>query len=170
MRKPLLVALSLCLAVALLSPAIAQAQEEEGPGSRYVTVTSFKVPFNERPKVIPFIINGVMPNLQLNPNVLNARLLFHNWGSDASDVVIVAEYENIEDIHADCGQPCEDYFEANPEPEEGDEGYAEFQEAQEAFSKYYSRHRDEIYVAPMEEAVVEGNFMGTVGVEEEEEE
>lgn len=170
MKKTLLLAVSVCLTFALLAPAIAEAQEDEEPEARYVVVTSFKVPYYDRDKVVPFVVDRVLPGTQLNPKVVTARLLFHNWGSDAADMAIVAEYENIEDIHAECGAPCEEYYEANPSPEEGEAGYEEFREQQKAFDKYYARHSDEIYFTPMEEAVVEGAFQGTVGYEEEEEE
>lgn len=165
-----LCALSLSVALAGL-PASADAQqqeEEEGPGTRVTTVTSFQVPFNDRPVVMPFLVERVIPATQLNPNVITFRVLLHNWGGDASDVTLVAEYADFADIEAECGQPCDDYFEAHPAPEEGEDGYEDFQEAQRLFSKYYSHHRDEIYVAPMSLAKVEGTMMGPVGGPEDE--
>lgn len=159
----LLVAVSL-----VVLPASVDAQEDEGPGNRVVTVTSFKVPFNDRPVVMPFLIERFVPATQLNPNVISFRVLLHNWGGNASDVMIVAEYDDISEIESDCGQPCDDYYEAHPAPEEGEEGYADFQKAQELFNKYYAHHRDEIYVAPMMVAKVEGEMMGPVGGPEDE--
>lgn len=154
--------------VLLPSALVAQEDEQEEPGTRVTTVTSFEVPFQHRPQVMPFLMERVIPATQLNPNVINFRVLLHNWGGNASDVHLVAEYADIADIESDCGQPCDDYFEANPAPEEGDEGYEDFQEAQELFDKYYSHHRDEILVAPMMAAKVEGEMMGPVGGPEDE--
>lgn len=172
MKKSLLFALSVCLTVGLLAPEIVLAQEaeEEGPQGRYVTATIFEIPFNERSKVFPFMTERFLPGWQLNPHVRNLRVLTHNWGSNASEVVILAEYDSFADIDAECGAPCDEYYDANPAPEEGDEGFAEFDEQSTAFNKYYGKHKDEIYFTPLEEAVVEGQFQGTVGMEEEEEE
>jgi len=156
--------LALVIAGSLVAlPASTDAQEDEGPGNRILTVTSFRVPFNHRPQVFPFMVERVLPQTQLNPHVLNFRVMLHNWGGNASDVVIVAEYDDIADIEADCGQPCDDYYEAHPAPEEGEEGYEEFQEAQELFNKYYAHHKDEIYTSPMGLGKVEGEMMGPVG-------
>ncbi len=142
---------------------LAQDGDDEEPVTRIVTVTSFKLPFQHRSTVIPWMQKYVLPGTQLNPLAINFRLVFHNWGSDAADVVLVTEYASWADIEADCGQPCDDYDEANPEPEEGEEGYEAYEEAQALFSKYFSRHRDEIYSTPMGMAKVEGELMGPVG-------
>lgn len=161
--------LLLALSAALFAPLALQAQDqgEEEPGMRIVTVTTFKVPFYDRDKVFPFMRRYVLPAAQLNPNVLNYRVLWHNWGADASQVIISAEYEDITKIEAECGQPCSDYFEANPEPEEGDEGYETFRQQEEAFAKYYAQHSDEIYVTPMGAAKIEGQMQGRVGMSDE---
>lgn len=163
MKKPLWIVLAVCLAAGLVVPGNAVAQEE-GPGSRIVTATSFHVPFYDRDVVFPFMEEYFLPGIQLNPNVLNSRVLVHNWGSDATMVVIVSEYEDFASIDADCGAPCEEYFEQHPAPEEGDPDY----EAFELFAKYYAKHADEIYFTNMENAVVEGRMMGTVGHQEPE--
>ncbi len=143
--------------------AVAQDADDEGPGVRVVTVTSFQLPFQARSTVIPWMQKNFLPGVQLNPHAITTRVLFHFWGSDAADVVMVAEYASWADVTADCGQPCDDYNEANPAPEEGDEGYEAFQEAADLFSKYYTHHHDEIYNAPMGMAKVEGEMMGPVG-------
>jgi hypothetical protein len=155
--------------LAATAPPIA-AQEEEGPGARVVTVTSFEVPFADRGTVIPFMVERFLPGMQLNPNAINVRVLFHNWGGNAADMAIVAEYASFEDIESDCGQPCDDYYDANPPPEEGTPEREEFNKAAALWSKYYSHHRDEIYVTPMGMAKVEGVMMGPVGGEADEEE
>ncbi|MFQ5530828.1 MAG: hypothetical protein ACE5FP_10850, partial [Gemmatimonadota bacterium] len=105
---------------------------------------------------------------QLNPHVLTSRVLFHAWGSNADQIIMVAEYASLADVDAECGQPCDDYFEANPAPEEGDEGYEAFVEGRDAFLKYYSHHSDEIYAAPMGLATTEGEVLGRVGPAEDE--
>ncbi len=149
--------------------AIAQDGDDEEPVTRVVTVTSFSLPFQHRETVIPWMQKYFLPGQQLNPAAITTRVLFHNWGSDAADVVLVTEYASWADIEADCGQPCDDYDEANPEPEEGEEGYEAYEEAADLFTKYFSRHRDEIYVAPMDMAKVEGEMMGPVGGPEDDE-
>lgn len=164
-----------CLAAAaalfMAHPGESMAQEQqEGPGTRVMTVTTFDVPIQHRSTVMPFIVQRVAPSSQLNPKVLNYRIMLHNWGGNAAEVVMISEYANIADIESDCGQPCDDYFEANPAPAEGDEGYEDFQKAQELFQKYYSHHTDEIYSAPMMVAKVEGEMMGPVGGPDQEDE
>ena len=157
-------ALALLASASLLAlPASLEAQEDEGPGSRVTTVTSFDVPIQHRSTVMPFIVRRVAPATQLNPKVINYRIMWHNWGGNASNVIIMAEYADIADIESDCGQPCDDYYDAHPAPEEGEEGYEDFQKAQEMFQKYYSHHKDEIFVSPMMLAKVEGEMMGPVG-------
>lgn len=165
MKKQVLLAAGVGMLMGWSMPqvAIAQDGDDEGPGTRIVTVTTFKLPFQHRATVIPWMQKYVLPGGQLNPAAITTRVLFHNWGSDAGDVVLVAEYASWADIEAECGQPCDDYDEANPEPEEGEEGYEAYQEAQALFSKYFSRHHDEIYVAPMGMAKVEGEMMGPIG-------
>lgn len=162
----------MCAAVvgaALALPTGAVAQEEEGPGQRVMTVTSFDVPFNDRNVVLPFMMERIVPGTQLNPKVINFRVSFHNWGANADQVLMIAEYADFADIESDCGQPCDDYYDANPAPEEGEQGYEDFQKAQRLFNKYYAHHSDEIYVSPMGVAKVEGEMMGPVGGPEEEE-
>lgn len=105
----------------------------------------------------------VLPATQLNPKVINYRVMLHNWGSDGAQVVLMAEYANFADIEADCGKPCADYYAAHPNPKEGDAGYTAWSEARDLFSRYYSHHHDEIYQAYMNGAKVEGTTMGTVG-------
>lgn len=165
MRKALLSGGLVCLVFGLVGADAAHAQEQqedEGPGMRYVTVTSFEVPFNDRPQVFQHILTRVLPATKLNPNVVNSRVLLHNWGSNASQVVMVAEYESWDAIEAECGQPCDDFYESNPVPEEGEEGYEAYRERLELFNEYYAKHRDEIYTSPMGGAKVEGELMGPV--------
>lgn len=159
----------LCLAFILGSTVLgfAQEEEDEGPGQRYVTVTIFDMPLQIRDKVIPYMQKYVVPYFKLNPNIVTFRVLVHNWGSNASEMVYYSEYEEFEDINADCGQPCEDYEKEHPEPEEGDEGYEEFIEARDLYTKYFSGHHDEIYSVPMEAGKTEGEIIGTVGPPEE---
>lgn len=175
MRAPLRNALTAAVVTAATgflaapAPVHAQEQEDEGPAPRYVTATVFDVPLDAREKVFPYMQEYVLPGMQLNPNVVNFRLLIHNWGSDASEVVFLTEYASFDDINAPCGTPCDEYFEEHPQPEEGDPGYEEFQEVQAMYLKYFSGHHDEIFMAPMDLAVVDGEVQGTVGPPEEDE-
>lgn len=166
----LLAGMMMCVGVAMPQTTLAQDDEDEGPGTRVITVTTWNVPFGERGPFFQFFGDRILPSSQLNPNVINTRLMGHQWGSNASQIVLVNEYADMAAVAADCGQPCSDYFEANPAPEEGDEGYEEYQEGLEAFQKYYSHHSDEIFTTWMIAAKVEGELMGPVGIPDDEDE
>lgn len=157
-------ALALIATLALAAtPAFAQDDEDEGPANRVVSVTTFELPYHHRSKVIPWMQEYFVPGAQLNPNVITSRVLFHLYGDHGSQIVFLSEYADWADIDADCGAPCEEYFEAHPFPEEGDEGYEEFAEAQELFNKYYSHHKDMIYTSTSNWAKTEGEILGRVG-------
>jgi hypothetical protein len=155
---------AVAVGAAMAVPGAARAQDQqEGPGTRVVTVTTFDLPYQYRSKVFPFIRDRVIPSTQLNPNVLNFRVMAHFWGDDAAQVVMVAEYKTFADIDSECGKPCEDYYAAHPAPKEGEDGYDAFVEARDLFNRFYSHHHDEIYTAYMSAAVVEGKMVGHVG-------
>lgn len=162
MKRTLLAACA-ALTLFVVTAGIARAQDAPPP-MRYIASTSFTVPFGpERGQVMAFLTEYFLPGYQLNPNVKNFRMLQHNWGSNGSDIVLVAEYETWAGIEADCGQPCEDYFDQHEAPEEGEAGYAEYDANVQAFNKYYSNHRDEIYSTNMNRAVVEGQKPAQIG-------
>lgn len=165
MKKTVLVVALGCLSLGLVGADVAVAQDE-GPGQRYVTVTTFDVPFTDRAVVLPFFRKYFWAGTQLNPNIRNARMMYHNWGADASEIVIVSEFDSWEAIEADCGKPCDDYYGeggAGHAPEEGEAGWEEYDKAQQTFSKYYATHRDEIYSVPMSQAKVDGTNLGPIG-------
>lgn len=170
MLRAAVLAAAAAVAFALSLPAPAAAQEQEGPEPRIVTVTSFEVPFTDRPQVFPWMLEYFLPGMQLNPNVLSFRVLLHNWGSNASQVHFVSEYASFADIESECGQPCDDYYEQHPEPEEDSAEWEEFAEARDLFNKYYAQHQDEIYTAPMMVAKTEGEMVGRVGPPPEDDE
>jgi hypothetical protein len=162
MRRTTLGACACALAIFMTS-GYAQAQQQDSP-TRYVTVTSFDVPYGpDRAKVMSFLNEYFLPGTQLHPNVRNFRLLTHVWGSDGMQVIMEAEYDNWADIEAECGQPCDDYFAQHVAPEEGEAGYAEYREMSDLFSKAYSSHTDEIYLTNMNRAMVEGHRPTWVG-------
>lgn len=163
MRKTLSVLLCALAILAIAGVVDARAQQQQPTVTRYVTMTSFDVPFTDRTKVMSFMEEYFLPGYQLNPNVRNFRMLLHNWGSDASQIIFAAEFDNWAAIEADCGKPCEDYFAKHPTPEEGQPGYAEYREKSDLFSKYYASHRDEIYASNMRWSVVDGVAQGRVG-------
>lgn len=169
----LLPLLSLALLLPLATPAPAAAQEdgeEDGPPDRVVSVLHMEIPFTDRNVVFPFMRQYFLPQGQLNPNVITQRVMWHYYGQDARDVYIVTEYENLAAIEAPCGQPCEDWEAENGPPEEGEEGYEEYQEAQALFQKYFAEHGDELLFAPGAVAKIEGEMHGPVGMPEEDEE
>jgi hypothetical protein len=161
MRRTLLAVLGALMC--LLAVEVGSVRAQQDTPTRYVAVTSFEVPFTDRAKVISFLEEYFFPAYQLHPKVQNFRMLSHNWGSNGSQVVLMAEYDTWADIEADCGQPCDDYFAQHKAPEEGDPGYAEYRDKSDTFSKYYAHHTDEIYSTNMNRAVVEGDMAGTVG-------
>jgi hypothetical protein len=159
--------LSVCLAAiaaaALFATSSAQAQEPPPPPTRVTAVTTVEVPFgDDRQKFISFLEEYFLPGYQLNPKVKNFRMLNHNWGSNAEQILLVAEYDTFADIEAEC-TPCDEYFEQHEAPEEGEDGYEAYQDKLEVFNKYYAKHSDEIYSANMNRAVVEGRMQGRVG-------
>lgn len=170
MRSRFLLALGMLVVAGFGMPHSAIAQDDEGPGTRVMTVTTWDVPYGEdRSAFMNWFREWFLPGAQTNPNVLNLRVAFHQWGSNADQIVMVSEYESMETLAAGCGQPCADYQEANPAPEEGEEGYEEFQKGLELFQKYYSLHKDEIFTSPMVMAKVEGETMGPIGGQEDDE-
>jgi len=162
-RKTAWVVFALVVLVGLIGAPAVFAQDDDGPSNRIVTVTKFKVPFGDRSTLFPWMEQYFHPFALLNPNVITYRWMVHNWGSNAAAVVIVAEYAEWADIEADCGQPCDDWEEANPDPEEGTPEREEFDKAQALFNKYFAHHQDEIMISLSEEAKVEGRVVGTVG-------
>lgn len=162
-RKTAWVVFALVIVVGLIGAPAVFAQDDDGPSNRIMTVTTFKVPYGDRGAVFPWMEQYFHPFGLLNPNVINYRWMVHNWGSDGAMVVIAAEYADFADIQADCGQPCDDWQEANQPPDEGTPEREEYDKAQAMFNKYYSHHQDEIFISMMEEGKVEGRVIGTVG-------
>jgi len=162
MRRFILGACACALAI-FMTTGTAQAQQQDSQ-SRYVIVTSFDVPYGpDRAKVLSYLNEYFLPGTQHNPTVRNSRVLMHNWGGDAMQVVLVEEYDNWADIMAPCGKPCDDYNAQHKAPEEGEAGYAEYQEKTNLFFKAFSSHSDEIYTTNMNRAVVEGKRPTLVG-------
>lgn len=149
-------------------PAAVRAQDD-GPPNRVVTVTKFQVPFGDRGEFFDWMEEYIHPFAQLNPHVLNYRVLVHNWGSNGADVLLVAEYADFGDIEAECGQPCDDWDEAHQPPAEGSPERAHFDAMQDKFNEVFGTHSDEIYTSLSEQAVVEGEPVGNVGPDPEDE-
>jgi hypothetical protein len=164
MKTKILLAVGVGMLVGWSMPQIALAQDDDGPGWRTVHVISFELPpLGERGPFFRHLRDRIEPGILLNPHVITSRVMIHNYGSNASQIILVREYANWADMGAGCGQPCADYREANRAPAEGDEGYDDFVEGRDLWRKYFSHHRDEIYSAFMGVAKSEGEIMGTVG-------
>lgn len=158
-----LIALGVVAFLSALAAPVSQAQDA-APPTRIVAATSFEVPFGpDRADVMSFLEEYFLPGYQLNPKVKNFRMLTHNWGSNGATVILTAEYETFADVDADCGAPCEEYYDQHEAPEEGEAGYDVYQRKVQAFNRAYSSHRDEIYSTNMNRAVVEGRMNGRVG-------
>ncbi len=162
-RTPLYLLCACVVSLAAVGSARAQNAQSPTPEIRYISVTSFDVPYGDRAVLVPWMEEYVLPYTQLNPKVLNFRYLTHDWGSDGSQVVLVAEYANFGDVNSDCGDACKAYNDAHKAPKKGEAGYDKYHAGEELFNKYFSKHSDEIYVTNMRRAVVNGKPMGTPG-------
>jgi hypothetical protein len=132
----------------ITSAAAAQAAPPAAPDIRVVTISSFRVPLGEdRQKVLDYMKKWMVEPARLNPNVLSYRIIQHFYGSNSSDVAIVAEYPNWAAIGADCA-PCDKWFETNM-PKENTAERKAVDDALALFQKYYSSHADQIYNANM---------------------
>lgn len=168
MKWRILIVASMAVVAGWTIPQTAAAQDDAAAtGPRIITVSSFEVPYNDRGQLLNWMRKWFAPGAALNPNVLNRRLAVHAWGSTGDQVVIITEYPSMEALAAGCGDPCDAYREAHPAPEEGDEGYEEYDEGLQLFMKYYSTHSDEIYAAPQGWMKVEGKNMRPIGGEDE---
>ncbi len=144
----LLVFATIAVAVSAASTAAAQAAPAATPELRVVTISSFHVPLGaDRQKVMNHMEKWMVAPARINPHVLSYRILQHFYGSDASDVAIVAEYANWDAINAPC-QECADWFETNI-PKEGTPERKAFDEGTTLFLKYYGNHSDQVYSANM---------------------
>lgn len=142
-------ALSLAL-ICFPGLAAAQAAAPE-PELRYVTTTRFEVPAGpERQKVLMWIDSVMVPQARMNPNVLEYRVIIHNWGHNSNDVLIVAEYPSWTAIEAPC--PACDKWAQSQERKAGTPERAKWDELGSTFGKYFAGHVDEIYVADMSRA------------------
>ena len=132
----------------MTSTATAQAVPPAAPDIRILTISTFRVPLGEdRQKVVDYMQKWMVEPARLNPNVLSYRIIQHFYGSNSSDMAIVAEYPNWAAITADCA-PCDKWFETNM-PKEGTPERKAVDEAQALFLKYYGTHADQIYNANM---------------------
>lgn len=136
-------ALPALAALALAAPAAAQ----QNPEAHYLTVGTFRVPLGEdRGKVLEYLEKYMMPMNRLNPKVLSARMGMHNYGPNASDMIIMLEFADWADITAPC-DPCQRAAEA-AEPKAGTPERKAYDELLAVWLKYYSGHMDNIYVVP----------------------
>lgn len=141
-----------CLALLALVPLPLAAQEDEGadPTVHYISVTTFRAPPGEqRSQAMQWIREVMVPGARMNPNVLSYRVATHNWGSNAKDITIIAEYPSWEAIEADC-EPCNEWFEEQ-QPEEGTPEREEWDARFDAFIGYYLDHSDELYAVNMDD-------------------
>jgi hypothetical protein len=132
----------------ILSPKAMSAQETEEPALHYITVTTFSVPLGEEGSDVMMWVDSMMvPLAKLNPNVLSYHVGRHNWGSNAGQVAVIAEYASWAAIQADCGEPCAEWVREN-QPEEGTPRAEKWNKIQATFLKHYTGHSDEIYAVP----------------------
>ncbi len=145
--------LAIALACAMLIiPAVAQAQDDEAqPENRWITTSTFRVPFGDaRQRAMVWIDSVMVPQARLDPNLLSFRVATHNWGSNSNDIVLIREYPSFEAINADC-EPCDEWFEAH-QPAEGTPERETWDGWLNDFLTAFSGHRDEIYIVNMDRA------------------
>lgn len=135
--------------ILLTAGAGAQAAQQQTPQMRVMTISTFKVPLGEdRQKIVEYMRKWMVEPARMNPNVLSYRVLQHMYGSDASEIAIVAEYDNWAAITAPC-EPCQAWMEKSM-PAEGTPQRKEVDAMLEVFLKYYSDHADQVYVASLD--------------------
>lgn len=137
-------------AAALPAGAAAQQADDAPPETRVLTVTTFKLPQGEDgQKVMRFIDEVIAPQARNNPNVLSYRVAQHYWGSNSSDVLVIAEYADWASVEAPCGAPCQEWAEENV-PEQGTPEREEFDDLAGAYNRaFFQGHVDEIYTVNM---------------------
>ena len=134
-----------------MTPLASFAQEEEGPETRIMTITTLTVPFGEDfGKFLDFVDTYIVPQVQADPYMLSYRIGTHYYGQTRPNIWIISEYASLSDIEAsdDWGSV---WFE-----EHYPEGTPEAEAAQEAFSKVFlplfAKHTDEILNVDMSRA------------------
>lgn len=147
------IATALALAALVAAPATLRAQDDAPPETRVITITSFNIPGGEEgQKVLSFFDDVVAPQARNNPNVLSYRVAQHYWGSNSSQMLIIAEYSDWNAVEADCGAPCDAWTEANV-PAEGTPEREEFDDMAGAYGRaFFAGHQDEIYLVNMNRA------------------
>ncbi len=135
----------------ILPAALAAQDDADEPEFRYVTTSTYQVPFGEeRQKAMMWVDSVMVPLARVDPNVISFRVATHNYGSNASDIVIMSEYASWEAIGGDC-EPCDEWFEAR-EPEEGTPERETWDGWLADFLRHYSGHQDQIYIVNMNRA------------------
>lgn len=125
-------------------PLTAQADTQDGPDIRWITITTFEAPpGDDMEKAGQWIREVMVPMARMNPNILSYRVAGHRWGSNSRQVVIIAEYPSWEAIQAPC-EACSEWIQ-DQVPEEGTPEREAWDDRGEAFSRVYGGHQDEIY-------------------------
>lgn len=140
-----------CCALVLLAPlplAGQQAGAAAEPEIRFVSLTTFSAPAGEdRRLAIQWVERVMVPLARMNPNILSYRAGGHRYGGNAQELVIISEYPSWAAMDAEC-KPCDEWLERT-RPAEGTPERADWDEMQQAFSRLYLAHRDEIYAVNM---------------------
>jgi len=74
-----------------------------------------------------------------DPRLISSNILRHNWGNDSRDLVIIAEFKNMEDLESFYND-LNSMLEAGMTKEQLDKD-------NELWSKYVGMHSDEVYAA-----------------------
>ena len=75
--------------------------------------------------------------LRDNPKLISQRVVRHNWGSDSRDLLIITEFNNLEDLFAFSGEMNAAYEKAFTKEEN--------EKFNKLWMKYVGMHSDEIY-------------------------
>ena len=102
-------------------------------------------------RAAPSVVNVFTSKVTTERRALTFKdpVLQHYYGADARDVVLVRVYRDWASVEAPCGEPCSTWMEENL-PEEGTPEREEWDDLVGTFVKYYSRHSDELYSAPLD--------------------
>lgn len=128
----------LLFAAILFSAADISAQTADETHIVYVQTWKMKsMPTDEDGKAFLEMLKKQTDAVKGNSKLLSQRIVRHNWGSDSRDLLILAEFKNIEDLFAYSGELNSMYEKAFSKEEN--------EKFNDLWLKYVGQHSDEIY-------------------------
>ena len=130
--------------VFLVSAAPVLAQDED-PGTRIVTITSFTVPPGQASEDFWAVVDKyLVPATKANPHILSQRLASHYYGA-GHNVWFITEYEDLSAIQKSDEWSNQNFDEQYPEGSAArDSSDAAFEKS---FTPYFTPHEDQLLTA-----------------------